>query len=751
MLLRIVFFVTVLTLTSPAVQAFAGSDQCQSCHQAEYKAWQGSHHQLAMQRVSAETVLGDFSGATFTYDGRDHRFFTQDGKYMVHTDGKDGEMQDFEVSYTFGVHPLQQYLVEFPDGRYQALNIAWDSRPPAQGGQRWFHLYPDESIDHEDPLHWTGPGFNWNFMCADCHSTGLEKNYSDGEDSFETQWSEISVGCESCHGPSEKHIEWASLDDELKNQDISRGLNFLLDDRKNISWQFSSGNKTANRTPSGHQGKEIQQCASCHSRRSSIKTGSESSPEFLEYHSPALLTEGLYFDDGQIRDEVYVWGSFVQSKMYAEGVTCSNCHNPHSLDTVASGDAVCAQCHLPQEFAVEEHHHHPQGSSGASCLNCHMPETTYMEVDPRRDHSFRIPRPDQSQEYGAPNACGRCHEDQTEDWVLEHFSNWYPNAREPFQSWAPAIHAARSGSPNAENLLAAIIGDGQIPGLARASSMLELGHLLSATSAPLVQQGLSDSDPLVRYASLQTLEQFAPQSRFSAAEHLLDDPVRMVRIEAARVLAPAIQFATSTGQQQKFQSALSEYIAAQELNADRVESRINLGNLYRNLGDPGQAEIQFRKGIRLNKKFPAAYINLSDLYREQEMAELSIKVLGEGISDNPKEGTLHHALGLALVRQGNIGIALAALERAVSLAPDVARFAYVYGIALNSSGRSEDGLAVLETAHLANPGDRDIIFALVTMNRDLKRIELAVTWAQKLVALNPSDPSAVQLLQSLQP
>jgi hypothetical protein len=166
--------------------SYVGASVCKQCHQSEFQAWQGSHHQLSMQEANEQIVLGDFNNAKFNYNGIKSTFFKRDGKFMVRTDGADGQLTDYPISYTFGVTPLQQYLIEFPNGRYQALSIAWDSRPKSEGGQHWFHLYPNEKVDHNDQLHWTKRYQNWNIECAECHSTNLKKGYDVVTDSYKT-------------------------------------------------------------------------------------------------------------------------------------------------------------------------------------------------------------------------------------------------------------------------------------------------------------------------------------------------------------------------------------------------------------------------------------------------------------------------------------------------------------------------------------------------------------------------------------
>ena len=732
-----------------ASDSFVGSNSCVGCHEVQYRAWQGSHHDLAMQHASEESVLGDFHDTTFTHNGVTSRFFSENGKFFARTDGSDGSLQDFEIKYTFGVSPLQQYLVKFPDGRVQALSIAWDSRPESAGGQRWFHLYPDETINHEDELHWSGPQQNWNYMCADCHSTNFKKGYKANDNTFKSTWSEIDVACEACHGPGGDHLAWAKLDTGLKAKDITKGLNFLLGERRNVSWPINPATGTAQRSTANTLRPELEVCARCHSRRGIVREGATANPSFLNHYQPALLTQSLYHADGQIQDEVYVWGSFKQSKMFAAGVTCSDCHNPHSLELRAEGDAVCAQCHLPAKFASTEHHRHQSGSVGADCLNCHMPETTYMVVDPRRDHSIRVPRPDQSLEFGTPNACNQCHNDETLQWAADKFAAWYPNVKKPFQNWTKAFTQARVGTPAAGESLARLILDPQTPDIVRATAVLELRQYLNTQTSHALQAALKDESPLVRVAAARTLEVISPTSRLPFAVPLLQDEYLLVRTETARALADVPRNQMSRAGGELLDKSVAEYIATQQLHADRVESQINLGNLHASLGDPVQAEQKFRKAIKLASGFAPAYINLADLYRMQGMNEQALNVLREGIIQQPGAAELHHSMGLALVRQGKPVVAFIALEKAVNLAPNAARYAYVYGVALNSRGQAEAGISVLVASHNLHPNDREILFALATINRDMGRLDAAARWAEKLVKLNPADAQAQQLLRSL--
>lgn len=738
-----------ISIAHTAENEFTGTNSCSSCHSEQHQAWKGSHHDLAMQHATKESMLGDFDNAEFSANGITSKFFTRDGKFWVNTDAADGTMQDFEIRYTFGLTPLQQYLVEFPDGRVQTLGIAWDTRAESAGGQRWFHLYPDLTIKAGDELHWTGLQQNWNFMCADCHSTNLVKGYNSSSNTFKTTWSEINVGCEACHGPGQQHLAWADNADQQKLQDSSMGLDYLLHDRKGVSWVMDPDTGTAERRPAASNNREIGVCAACHSRRGILKPGIESDGSFLDHYRPALLTDFLYHTDGQIKEEVYVWGSFAQSKMQAAGVTCSDCHEPHSLNLRAEQQQVCSQCHLPTKYASIEHHKHAVGSTGANCLDCHMPETTYMVVDPRRDHSIRIPRPDLSLENSSPNACSQCHTDKNTEWASEQFAEMWPNVTEPFQNWSRAFTMARSGMPQAEIALIKVIRDQQTPDIARATAVSELPPFLSPLSGQVLQSALSDPSPLVRLAALGVLDSLSPENRYQFAAPLLSDPSLAVRVEAARISAPALNTELTPEQTAILGAALREYVAAQNENADRPESHLNLGNMYAQSGDAIRAEKSFRQAIKLDPGFSPAYVNLADLYRVQEMDQAAGKILKEAINIQPDNATLYHSLGLMQARTQQLDLALENLQKAAELAPDEARYTYVYGVALNSTGESAAALQVLEKGHDRHPVDQGIMYMIASIYRDQGNKDEATKWAQKMLTINPADQNALRFIEML--
>jgi len=699
-----------------------------------------------MQVANAETVLGDFADARFSHFGSLARFFRRDDHFFVETEGADGSLAEFEIVYTFGVDPLQQYLVRLPGGRLQPLSTAWDSRPRAQGGQRWFHLYPDEPIAHDDVLHWSSRVQNWNQMCADCHSTGLRKGYDPAADAYDTTWQELDVACEACHGPGSNHVAWARAGGGPGDDGLL--VDFVTD--ASSRWQFVPGEPIAERRGPPPSGIELGTCARCHSRRSVLRETAAWDKPFLDTHRPALLDETLYTADGQIQDEVYVWGSFLQSRMFAAGVTCSDCHDPHSLAVAEPPEVTCAGCHRAEVYATPEHHHHASDSAAASCLGCHMPARTYMGVDSRRDHSLRVPRPDLGEKLGVPDACTTCHADRGAAWAAEMALQWWGGERRQRPHYGEALHAGRARAPGAAGALVRLVADSRQPAIVRATAVRLLQGFSPAVAAPALERALRDPDPLLRMAAAETAELQEPGARFELLRGVLRDPVRAVRIEAARVLAdvPAEQWDASS--RRAFEAALGEYRRVQRFGADTPEAHLNLGVLHARSDALAQARAEYETALRLAPWFVPAYVNLADIERRRGDEDAAEAALQRALVQAPENAAVHFALGLGLVRQQRADEALAALARAAELGPDNSHYSYVYAVGLHSGGRTPEALGVLAKARARHPGDAELLLGLSLLSRDAGDTAAALAHARTLVELVPEDQAAVQLLREIE-
>ena len=707
-----------------------------------------------MDHATDKSVLGDFNDAHFEYYGVRSRFFRKDGKFFVETDGPDGKLGVFEIKYTFGLDPLQQYLVEFPDGRLQALSIAWDSRPKEQGGQRWFHLYPNEVIRHDDFLHWTKLNQNWNFMCAECHSTGVHKNYDAAKDRFATSWAEISVGCEACHGRGSRHVAWArdrqSRRPFGKDDDPDKGLVVRFDERTNIAWPLNhaTGNAQRSAAPATLR-KEVETCGLCHARRGVFSEDWVPGRWLSDTHVVSPIARGLYQADGQMLDEVYNYGSFKQSKMFAAGVTCSDCHDPHSAKLRFPGDNTCLQCHSSDVYANDRHTRHASVNPPLACISCHMPTRTYMVVDVRHDHSFRIPRPDISAKLGTSNACNDCHADKSAAWAASAIERWHGPNRKGLQTFGDAFDAAWTGKATAAAQLAAVAASGGTPAIARASALAELAPYVSPANIELARAGLADPDPMVRIGALDMLENVPAARIWPLVSPLLSDPSRGVRIRAASLLASIPSANLPPADRERLDRATAEFMAAQRLNADRPEARSTLGSFYARRGQLAEAEAEYKAALKLSSQYGPAAINLAELYRRQGRDAEGESVLRAAVASSPRDAGLHHALGLVLVRLGRRDEAVAELRQAAELAPEQARYAYVYAVGLHSTGHAAEAMTVLKDGLKRHPDDRAILGALISFSRDAGDFATALHYAERLAAITPNNREVAELIESL--
>ncbi len=730
---------------------WSGRQSCVECHVVTDSTWVGSDHEKAMQLPGPNTITANFNNSTFTHFGVTSQFYREGDKYWVRTDGPDGEITPFEVAYVFGHFPLEQFLIQFPDGRLQALNVCWDSRSEAEGGQRWFHLYPNDETPSDDLFHWTGMLQNWNFMCAECHSTRLHRNYDQQSNTYHTDWFEMDVSCEACHGPASKHILWEKAEAKgLRPKNISNSRGLVVNLQTSGNWAFEPGKSTATRSEPLASTMEIETCARCHARRGSFSDQYEFGRPFLDNHRLQLLNENLYYADGQNQHEVYVYGSFLQSKMYAAGVTCSDCHDPHSAKTLGKGDQVCAKCHLTSVYATPEHHFHQTGKGGDSCLDCHMQSRDLMVVDGRRDHSFRIPRPDLSLEIGTPNACNDCHLDQPMQWAQDAILKWYGEDRQQGPHYAFALHAGRIGSPGALNRLLALISSPDQPDIAKATALSLINQYAIASEISQVVQALSHENALVRASALRALDNSPVEQRLTLARPLLNDPIRNVRLAAARIVAHIPESTTGPGHQDSSNQAREMWLSYLKDNQDRAETQVELATYYINNGESKLAEKAFDRAILLEPRYSSPYLNQAEYLRRQGRLSHAMDVLQQGLKVATEPAGLHHLLGILYVSQGDLNSALKPLQLAAEQQSNNARFGYVYAVALHDAGQVAKSLEVLENSLMESPWDPACLQSLVLYSMEQEESKRALVPAQKLADLYPDNLQVQQLFQKIQ-
>ena len=714
---------------SQRVATFAGSRKCLDCHKAEYDKWQNSLHDRAMDVANDTTVLGDFNNAVVEFHNITTRVYRKNDKFFVHTPGPEGTMEEFEITHTFGWYPLQQYLVPFSGGRLQCLPIAWDVKE-----KKWYHLYPDAPIDPDDWLYWTNAGQNWNGMCAECHSTNLKKNYDIQSDSYQTTWSEIDVSCEACHGPASQHVQWAELPEMARPQ--------------------AANSELVVKAKGMASGQQVELCAPCHSRRAILGDYTHAEPELLDSMLPSLLTPGLYFADGQILEEVYVYGSFTQSKMYRRNVRCSDCHDVHSIKKVKEGNALCLQCHRASIYDTKTHHFHKRMGekgeaikstdgkvlfdvgTGAECVRCHMPERPYMGIDYRADHSFRLPRPDLSIKLGTPNACNRCHIDKPVQWSDQYITKWYGPGRRAH--YGTIIAEGRKGSPIAHEDLIALASDPLYPVIVRSTALSLLAAYPAKETTRAYESALMDDEALIRRTAVDHLNVSDRKRQTTLLSSMLYDPVKAVRMEAARRMTEISDPQLDRNQKMVFQASLDEYQKSMEYSADFAFGRYNLGNLYAALRQPQKAGENYRAAMKIDHLFYPAKVNLAMLYNQTGKNDKAEILLREVAITHPEMYEVHYSLGLLLAEEKKYAEAAKYLDLAAMGMPARARIHYNLGLLLQHLKRDSDAEASLLRAKELEPDNLDYLYALADFYLKRKKLRKARSIAEEMKARHPS-------------
>ncbi|MDD2061002.1 multiheme c-type cytochrome [Pseudomonas sp. GD03860] len=699
--------------------------QCQGCHQAQTDHWKGSHHQLAMQEATEQSVLGDFADRQFKAENETTRFFRRDEQFWVNTVGANGKPKDFRVAYAFGVEPLQQYLIDTGEGHLQALGVAWDTQK-----NQWFHLYPGQGVDFKDPLHWSKPQQNANFMCVECHTTGFKRNFNAASGAFESHWNSLGVGCQACHGPASNHLEWAAKPGNQANAGFSR---------------------------STHQGdniSEVETCARCHARRAPLGDGFHNDRRLMDDYLPSRLTRELYALDGKIKDEVFEYGAFTQSKMFAKGVRCSNCHDPHSTQLKAPGDGVCLQCHntagktaiagvdgaglKAKDYTSAEHHHHTPGQPGSQCVDCHMPGKFYMVNDFRHDHGFSIPAPAQALKLGTPDACLSCHQSTKGQQVADQFRLWY--GKDGGSTYASSLDQVRAGKPGAVQALLEQLQGNALPAIRRATLLAELANYPSVQTFNAATRDLKHKDAQVRLSALEAVAALLPpEQRQGVLAPLLRDPVLAVRIAAAYALLPA-RAAGLGSDQAAFDKAIDEYEQVQLNLLERAEANLNLALLYQANGRDAEVEKYLRISMQRDGDFLPARVALVQWLDSHGRSSEARTVLDEALAQHPEAALLHQANGLALIRQGQREAALKSLHKAVQLEPDNAGYAYVLAIALHDQGQAAKAREQLWHSLQQQPYNRDLRLALIHYLQENQQPAEANKLLEALREINPHDP-----------
>ncbi len=725
---------------------FVGRQSCIECHADEYHSWKGSDHDMAMDSATEETVLGDFNDIVFEHNGFKNRFYKKDGKFYVHTHGKGGKPGDFQIAYTFGYKPLQQYLIPFEKGRYQVLQITWDTER-----KRWYHMsdsiHKNENIPPDDWLYWTNNGQNWNGMCAECHSTNLHKNYNPKTHEFHTTWSEIDVSCEACHGPASEHVKWAKLPEE-KRPAVN---NYAL----------------AVKTSGINNDQLIGQCAYCHARRSSYEDFIHPRTDMFDIMGPQLPVSPIYHVDGQILEEDYVYSSFTQTKMYMFNVKCTDCHDVHSLKVKYNADnRLCEQCHLKKDYDTPKHHHHKYKGEGGepivlnngkevidvgegtSCVKCHMPGGLYMGVDFRRDHSMRIPRPDLSVKLGTPNACNsQCHKDKSAEWAASYTKKWYD--KDYGIHFAEVFTNAINRDTAAPKQLLDIIDNQQTPPIIRASAVMYAGQVPTMETNKKVKEMLHNKNPMVRKEAVTAYFPENDGDLINTIAPLLKDTSRLVRLAATTKLTPVPKEKFNSETKTLLDSCVNEYVKTMMYSADFAPSRHNLGIIYSDLGDYKKAEENYIEALKIDNKFYPSKMNLALLYNKQGKNKKAEILLKDVVKNHPEITQALYSLGLLEAEIGNYEQSADYLKQATEKMPDNARAFLNLAKILQFLNKIPEAEQAYLQAYSIEPYNGDYLSAIFDFYMKTGNVKKAKEFLKKWIDIYPNDADAKALYEKL--
>lgn len=699
---------------------YAGSAQCSSCHQREYELWKDSHHQLAEREIELAKDHHAFEPTREISHGSQTTVAqVQNGKVQLVATGKDGKEKAFAVDRVIGTEPLRQFLVKGASGRYQATELAYDPN-----ADEWFDVYGEEDRRPGEWGHWTGRGMTWNQMCASCHNTRLRKHYREATDSYHTTMAERSVGCEACHGPMKEHVQWQN--------------------------QYQETGRSDPTIPVFTRDQKMQNCAPCHARRGEATGEFRPGEELLDHYILTIPDDtDVYYADGQVREENYEYVSFLSSKMHGAGVSCMDCHNPHSAKVLDSGNSLCMRCHGPPQPPAPRidpsvHMFHTPETAGGRCVDCHMPETVYMQRDPRRDHGFPIPDPLMTIEHGIPNACNRCHTEKDAQWALGYVKAWYGERMErDTRDRTRLVARAREGKENAVPELMKWARE-ETNQVWKATAAHVLGNWLEKPGVTkLLMEMTRDRSPLVRRKAVVSLAPFAGTASPSVGEtlgSLLEDPVRSVRLAAAWGLKANLDTNTVPGKE------LLHYLS---INSDQPIGAMQKGGFYVDRGRPEEALTYFQRAVEWDPYSAALRESLAICLSRLGRPEAALEQIKQACALAPNEASYRYLLGLAWSEAGNVEQAVKALEQAVELDSQFSRAWYNLGLGYSALGREYDALETLQRAEELDTSSPDFPYARATIYLRLQRFNEARSAAEKALDRDPQHTPSILLLRRL--
>ena len=664
----------------------AVSVKCMECHQDIHHHWQNSQHGQANRLISMALDSEPFTAKGLTTSSEKWNFTTDDGKPIVSANDS-----PHHAGMAIGVEPLIQYLVAAEGGRWQTPNAAWDPKH-----KEWFDVFNDDIRTSEDWGHWSGRGMTWNTQCAFCHMTDFKKNYDIPTDTYKSKWKEMGIGCTQCHG------------DHTEKPDAKTGC--LIDIAK------------SQKIKKDHPQLTLENCASCHSRRGEFNDDFHHGKKYGDHYQLQLPTQPhLYYPDGQIKDEVYVWTSFKLSNMGHKGVSCMDCHDPHTtkLKMPVANNTLCMSCHaggsngrVSGAIVIDPatHTHHGVDSKGSSCIECHMTHTTYMGRDPRRDHGFHVPDPQMTKELGIPNACNKCHDDQDTDWAINWTNKWFGEKmhspeRKRQRARTRAIAGAFNGQQESIDALLAAYSNEPNPTWQATLMQIMQAWATDPRVQRIAREGVSSKESLLRASSCMVLEFSNDNDPW--LRPMLQDPVKEVRMAASWAMR------TRLALDSKVRLELERSLA---FAADQPAGAMRTAQLAIDAGQLDKAERWMARAISLDSTSPAARVSYAVLLGQQNKPDKALAQLQKADQLEPTNPHYSYLMALTYSELGQKGKTEEMLKKAIQLDPSHDRSHYNLGLLYAGQEKLDQAIQSILIAEQVNPTSPDYPYARATLH-----------------------------------
>ena len=681
------------------------ANRCKTCHEEQFKDWSHSQHANAMRDIGNDLDDKAFTGKSLIiYAKRQVEFLKKNNTFIIREKWEGKEWVEYKPVAVIGESPLIQYLIPFPGGRLQVFDFAYD---PAK--DEWFNVFGDEHRQTNEWGYWSNRGMNWNVQCADCHMTNLNKNYDVDTDSYQTSWEHTAITCKQCHKGTDDHMS-------------------------NPHYKPTTENK-------------MDGCASCHSVREDLTDGFHAGEKYDNHYRPLLADwANIYFEDGQVSGENFEYGSFIMSRMHHKGVTCLDCHDPHSakLKLPADNNTLCLSCHQApgqKEATVIDpiaHSHHAAGSEGGKCVSCHMPITTYMARDPRRDHGFTTPDPLLTKELNIPNACNRCHEDKDSEWSIKWTNEWYGDRMNRWsRERAFLVARAKSGDPGVVPELIKAFEKEQVEGWHQVFIGLLQPWVNQVDVQKAIQPFLQHENPLLRSKATQILGTFNSPDELERLKKDGSTAVRLSSLWSSRQL-----LANEAILPEEFQNFIN-------LHSDQPEGALSQAELAMLKNDLDSTEAWLRKAVNWDQTSSYPKQMLAQILNMRNDKTGALEMLRAAGKIDPENIQVLYQNSLLEAELNNIPEAVKLLENINEVAPYFHKAWYNLGLIYSQQNRLEDSIYALYKAVNINPQDVQSLYALATVYYRFGNNADAQKYCMEVLTYDRTHEGAKQLLGSI--